>query len=66
MKNKNFEEDRPLPEAGKLVHSIRLRGTSEQLRRDLKDYDLGTGVADCGCVVMDYRFYPCKKHENTQ
>jgi len=51
-----------MPEAGRLATSIQLRGNSENLRRSLKKHDLGSGVADCGCVVMDYRFYPCQKH----
>lgn len=36
--------------------------SSERLQQVLAERDLGSGVADCGCVVMDYRFYACKKH----
>jgi len=62
MQRQVSKKSRPLPEAGKLVHSMQLSGTSEQLQQNLRDHDLGSGAADCGCVVMDYRFYPCKKH----
>ncbi|OGM99950.1 MAG: hypothetical protein A3B91_04920 [Candidatus Yanofskybacteria bacterium RIFCSPHIGHO2_02_FULL_41_29] len=56
------EKKGPLPEAGSGVDKIRIGGTSEQLKHALDAHDLGSGVADCGCVVMDYRFCPCKKH----
>ena len=52
----------PIPEAGSGVDKVLIGRTSEQLKHALDVHDLGTGVADCGCVVMDYRFYPCKKH----
>ncbi len=56
------ESKRPLPEAGSAVHKFQLSGTSESLRHTLEAHDLSTGAADCGCVVMDYQFYPCKNH----
>ncbi len=52
----------PLPEAGSAVNHVKFGGTSKDLKHALNAHDLGTGAADCGCVVMDYRFYPCKKH----
>lgn len=48
--------------AGPGAERIKVGGTSEQLRHALDEHDLGTGVVHCGCVVMDYRFYPCKGH----
>lgn len=59
-------EESLLPEAGPGVDKIRIGGTRQQLKHALNAHDLGTGVADCGCVVMDYRFYPCQKHRGTQ
>lgn len=56
------KKERPLPEAGSGVDKIRLGGSSEQLQHALDAHDLGTGAADCGCVVFDYCFYPCKEH----
>lgn len=51
-----------MPEAGSSADKVRLGGSSTALRRALEERDLGTGVADCGCVVMDYQFYPCPAH----
>jgi len=56
------DADRSLPEAGSAVNKVMLRGSSKALRHALDAHDLGSGVVDCGCVVMDYQFYPCKKH----
>lgn len=56
------DEEGLLPEAGSGVARMCLGGTSVQLKHALDAHDLGSGVADCGCVVMDYQFYPCKKH----
>ena len=53
----------PVPEAGRLAAAMQLGGTSEELARNLRDHDLSTGAADCGCVVFDYQFWPCDKHD---
>lgn len=57
------DKESPVPEAGSGVDKIRIGGTRKQLKHALDAHDLGTGAADCGCVVMDYQLYPCKKHD---
>lgn len=56
------EINRPLAEAGAAANKIMLKGSSERLRHMLDEHDLGSGIADCGCTVFDYAFYPCKEH----
>lgn len=56
------ENNSSLPEAGSAANKILIKGSSERLRHMLDKHDLGSGVATCGCVVMDYAFYPCKSH----
>lgn len=63
---KGTSDEAPMPGAGKLATSVRLGGTVDSLLAALDDHDLGTGVADCGCVVMDWRFYPCDAHRSVR
>jgi hypothetical protein len=55
-------KERLISEAGPGAERCMATRTSKQLKHALNKHDLSTGVADCGCVVMDYRFYPCEKH----